>query len=173
MLTEIQLQQGINRNNEKLNSAYTNQLFCLYRRLIPNSNQLRYIVEFPQSAISYRLEFINISIPASANLDNFFFIVTNDSQNIKYVSENLRRGYLGAKLNLFTSPAADKDPATAGDQKTFTGMMPLDLKFKGTEQSTIYFRGNGLSALSFVDIFISGHQENRITNEGGYNSVNI
>jgi hypothetical protein len=173
MLTDLQLKQGFEENNKKLEAALTDQLFCLYRRIVPTSNQVRYIIEFPQAAVGYRLEYINIAIPASAYLDNFFFVATDDSNGIKYVSENLRRGYLGAKLNLFTSPGADKDPATAGDQKSYTGMLPINIKFKGTEQATLYFRGNGLSTLSFIDVFISGHQENRITNQGGYNNVNL
>ncbi len=170
MLTPLQLQAGFERNNKKLEQSLDNQLSFIYEMLVPTTNQLRFIVEFPKSAINYRMEYINIGIPSNAQLDNFFFVATNDSYGIKYVSENLRRNQLGAKISLWTTPGADKDPTAAGDQTSYSGMMPLGINFKGQSNATFYFRGNGLSALPYVKVLISGHQQNRISGGGGYNA---
>lgn len=168
MLTEAQLAAGIAKNNKALDEALSNQLYLIYERLIPDSNQMRYIVQFPRSCTEYQLDYINIGFPSNANLNNFFFVVTSDSFGVKYVSENLRRNQLGAKVNLFTTPNSDNDPVTAGDQKGYTSMLPLSLKFKGTEQATIYFRGAGLSAIEYVDFLLSGHQKSRVTRSEGF-----
>jgi hypothetical protein len=168
MLTDAQLSAGIARNNKELDEALSKQLYLIYNRLVPDSNQVRYIVPFPLSCVEYHLEYINIGFPSNVNLNNFFFVVTSDANGIKYVSENLRRNILGAKVNLFTTPNSDNNLAVAGDQKQFTSMIPLNLTFKGTEQATFFFRGAGLSDLEYVDFLLTGHQEGRKTRARGY-----
>jgi len=162
MLSQEALQKGIDKNNNELDRALKNQLSIIYSRRVPTGNFFRYIVGIPRSASKYLIQYVLISIPENSNLDNFFFVAYNDSGNIKYVSENLRRNQLGAKLDLFTSPNSDKDPSTGGDQKQYLGMLPLFIELKGSEQLIFDFRGTGLATLNFVDVLIYGTQCNRL-----------
>jgi len=168
MLTDAQLAAGIAENNKALDESLSNQLYLIYERLIPDSNQMRFMIQFPRSCTEYRLDYINISFPSNVNLNNFFFVVTSDSFGVKYVSENLRLNQLGAKVSLFTTPNSDNDLAVAGDQKGFSSMIPVNLKFKGTEQATIFLRGAGLIDLEHVDFLLSGHQKSRVTRNEGF-----
>ena len=168
MLSDAQIRAGIEKNRQTLNEALYRQLYIIYKRLVPTGNTLRYIVGIPQSAKTYHLEYLNIGIPSNANLDNLFFVAYTDSGNLKYVSENLRRNRLGAKLNLFTTPGADQDVPVAGDQTQDAGMLSIDVTLTGTEQLIFDFRGAGLSGLEYVDVMAYGHQTNRVNPNGGY-----
>lgn len=168
MLSESQIIAGVKRNEAALEASINNQLYIEYRRIIPTVNTVRYPFQSPVSAADYLLEYITISLPANDNLDNFFFVAYDDAGNLKYVSENLRSDRLGAKVSLFTTPGADKDPATAGDQKAYKGMIPIFVKLKGTEILTFDFRGSGLANLEYVDIMVYGHRKNRIAAGRGY-----
>lgn len=166
-LSPAELQAGILRNKQRLREAKTNKLHWIYERVVPTSNIITTVLELPRSALVFWLEYVNIGIPPNANLDNVYFTATNERYGLRYMFENLRDGILGAKVNLFTTPGADKDTATAGDQSAYQGMLPINLKFMGNEQSYLLLKGPGLGALAYVDILVSGHLVDRVAAGGG------
>lgn len=166
-LSPSELKRGILHNKRRLSEAKTNKLHWIYERVVPTGNIVTTVLEFPRSALVFWLEYITIGIPPNANLDNIYFTATNEKYGLRYMFENLRDGILGAKVNLFTTPGADKDTTLAGDQSSFQGMLPINLKFHGNEQSYLFLKGPGLGALSYIDILVTGHLVDRVAAGGG------
>ncbi len=167
MFTDSDLTAGIRRNNDKAYHSGLNQLKLIYERFTPTNGQLRQIIKFPKSAIHYDLQFVLLGIPKNSILNNLWLVIYSDSGNVKYIQQNLRDGNLGAKVNLFSSPAGDVDPALTGDENQYVGMIPLNIRFKGDEEIVFEYRGESLSSLAYIDVLLYGHLKSR--DEGGSN----
>lgn len=162
VLSNEQWRQGIAANNRKLEDSLKNQLYWIYERIFTTGiNHVNFYLPFPKSAITYLAEHILIAVPSNANLSNFYLTTSRRKNNYTYIFENLRDNIFGAKLSLFTTPGADPDVTTAGDQSQYMGAMPINIEFQGQEQVQLTIRGAGLSAIAHVDFMIMGHMENR------------
>lgn len=162
MLRE-ELIQGINANNARAMDPAAWRLRWIFASLVPTGTFFTFQFQVPAAAAFFRLEYLIAAWPIVGTFRPLF-VEIGDDRGQKFILTSKRPELQnGANLALFTTPTVDPNPATAGDQSAYMGMLPLNLDFPGRAVVSLNFRGaTAAPNPTTVSILLAGHQKNRI-----------
>lgn len=162
MLRE-ELIRGIDENNARAMDPGGWRLRWIFASLVPTGTFFTFQFQVPPAAAFYRMEYLLAAWPIVGTFRPLFMEVADD-RGQKFVLTSKRPELQnGANLALFTTPNVDPDPATAGDQSQYLGMVPLNIDFPGRAVVSVNIRGAlATPDPTTISLLIAGHQKNRV-----------
>lgn len=167
MLQGITIADAVARNNARVYSDARWKLRWIYRRAVPTGSYFPVYLEVPESAASFRLDYLLLywPYPREGALVPIFVQAYDDrGQQFVFVDSRRPETSRGADVRLFTSPGMETDTVATADRAPYRGTYPLGLEFPGRAQLTLLFRIPTFAAGNpeFIDILLAGHVRNKV-----------
>lgn len=163
------IRRGVAANNARAYRAKWDFPKWLFAQAVPTGNPFEVQFLTPKSAKRFLLEYVLISWPITGTFRPLFVQAYDEAgQTFVNVDFSQASTATGAKITLFSSPGVDINPALAGNQAQFVGMLAIGQEFPGN--AVIGLRIYGATAApnpANMDFLILGRQRTKQFYEEG------